>query len=115
MLITCSGTGLLLGYLSLIDVHGVIARRFGPSFGWSLAVFSLGLTGFAIYLGRFLRWNSWDLLTSPQRLLHIANGLLHPTDHIQMLSVTVVFGTMLVLGYIAIRVLLVTSQSNPEK
>ena len=112
MLISCSGTGLLLGYLSLIDVHAIVARHFGPSYGWSLAVLSLALTGFAIYLGRFLRWNSWDLLTSPQRLLNIADGLLHPIDHIQTLAVTVVFGTMLVLGYIAIRVVLAPSRSN---
>jgi uncharacterized membrane protein len=111
LLLSCSGTGLLLGYLSLIDVQRIVARRFSSIFGWLFAIVSLGLSGFAIYLGRFLRWNSWDVLVTPTRLFEIATALMHPVANVRPLSVTLVFGVILALGYISLRVLLL-SESN---
>jgi len=110
ILVSCAGTGLLLGYLSLLDVQDVISRKFGVACGWLLALSSLVLAGFALFLGRFLRWNSWDVLVSPGRFLQIAAALSHPVSHPRAVGVTVVFGISLTLGYIAIRLLL----TNPE-
>ena len=106
LLLSCAGTGLLLGYLSLIDVQNVVARRFTPVTGWIFAIVSLLLSGFAIYLGRFLRWNSWDVLVSPSRLFDMANLVLNPFANERLLAVTVVFGVILALGYVSLRVLL---------
>ena len=110
LLLSCSGTGLLLGYLSLIDVHSLVAGRFGAIAGWIVALSSLILSGFAIYLGRFLRWNSWDVLVQPSIFIDIGDRLLHPTSHTRTFSVTVVFGILLALGYISLRILL----SHPQ-
>ncbi|HEX6731366.1 MAG TPA: DUF1361 domain-containing protein [Pyrinomonadaceae bacterium] len=107
LLLSCSGTGLLLGYLSLIDVQGIVARIFGTAFSWIFALVSLVLSGFAIYLGRFLRWNSWDVLVDPTRVFDIMGALLQPWAHGRALAVTVVFGVILTLGYITLRLLLV--------
>ena len=71
LLLSCAGTGLLVGYLSLIDVQTIAARRVGQTWSWIFALVSLVLSGFAIYLGRFLRWNSWDVLIDPTRLFGI--------------------------------------------
>ncbi len=106
LLLSCSGTGLLLGYLSLIDVHVIIAKRFGTIAGWLTAISSLILSGFAIYLGRFLKWNSWDVLVQPAIFIDIADRVLHPGSHTRTLSVTLVFGILLALGYISLRILL---------
>jgi uncharacterized membrane protein len=106
LLLSCAGTGLLLGYLSLVDVQALVARRFSPIFGWIFAFVSLGLSAFAIYLGRFLRWNSWDVLVTPTRMFDIAHVLMHPVANVRPLSVTLIFGMILVLGYISLRVLL---------
>ncbi len=106
MLVSCSGTGVLLGYLSLTDVHAFMAQKVGPLFGWSLALSSMALAGFAMYLGRFLRWNSWDVIVNPSRFIDIAAGLQDPMAHSLSLAVTFTFGTMFVLGYVAIRVLI---------
>ena len=107
MLLSCSGTGLLMGYLSLIDVQAIVARSFGSAWGWIFAMVSLVLSGFAIYLGRFLRWNSWDVLVEPSRLFDLLGGALHPWAHTQAVSVTLIFGVILALGYITLRVLLI--------
>ena len=45
--------------------------------GIDFAAVSLVLSGFAIYLGRFLRWNSWDALFSPTLVLDIAGARLY--------------------------------------
>ncbi|RYF45189.1 MAG: DUF1361 domain-containing protein, partial [Cytophagaceae bacterium] len=58
ILLSCAGTGTLLGYLSLLDIHAGVERRRGKALGWFVATASLMLCGFGIYLGRFLRWNS---------------------------------------------------------
>jgi uncharacterized membrane protein len=106
MLLSCAGTGLLLGYLSLVDVHDIVAEKLGPAIGWILALSSLLLTGFAIYLGRFLRWNSWDVLAHPTLVFDIADGLLHPAAHFRTFAVTFIYGIILGFGYISLRVLL---------
>ena len=115
LLLSCSGTGLLMGYLSLVDVQGIVARRLSPIFGWIFALVSLALSGFAIYLGRFLRWNSWDVLLTPTRLFDITAVLTHPVSNARPLSVTLVFGIIFALGYISLRILLVHPGSHSEK
>jgi uncharacterized membrane protein len=106
LLLSCSGTGLLMGYLSLIDVQTIVARHYSVVAGWLFAIVSLVLSGFAIYLGRFLRWNSWDVLVSPTLILNVADDLMHPMSHVRPLSVTFIFGVILALGYISLRLLL---------
>lgn len=66
--------GLALGWTSL----EAVARHLGPKLGRvGSTLFAVGvllLTGFGIYLGRFLRWNSWDLLVDP---LGVASSAVH--------------------------------------
>jgi uncharacterized membrane protein len=114
LLLSCSGTGLLLGYLSLMDVQAIVSRKSNSVFGWIFALVSLVLSGFAIYLGRFLRWNSWDVLVSPTRVLDITDVFLHPRSNTLPLSVTLVFGIILALGYVSLRILLDHQSSHSE-
>lgn len=101
-----AGTGILLAYSSLADVQTVIARRFSAALGWTVAAIALLLSGFGIYLGRFLRWNSWDALTHPLRLLSdISERVIEPMSHPRAWGVTIIYGFALLLGYIALRVL----------
>jgi uncharacterized membrane protein len=105
MLLFCAGTGTLLGYLSLIEVHAVVARRKGPVVGWAVALGSLLACAGGIYVGRFLRWNSWDSLTRPWSLASdIARQFLVDTPHPHPVPVTLIYGGGLILGYLALRV-----------
>src|SRR5690349_6292475 len=112
LLLSCAGTGLLVGYLSLIDVQGIVARSFGSALGWIFALVSLGLSGFAIYLGRFLRWNSWDVIVEPARVVSILGAMTQPRAHRGALAVTFIFGVILMLGYITFRTLLVHQERS---
>jgi uncharacterized membrane protein len=93
--------GLMLGYASLIDMQHVISERFNNFIGWIVAIGSLILGSFGIYLGRYLRWNSWDVLSSPTGLFKdISDRVLNPMDHPQTYGVTIIFSVFLVVGYL---------------
>ncbi|HSP15976.1 MAG TPA: DUF1361 domain-containing protein [Thermoanaerobaculia bacterium] len=105
LLLSFAGTGLLLGYSSISDVQNAIARRFGAGAGWTTAFAALLLSGFGIYLGRFLRWNSWDAITDPLDMLgFMARHAVHPQSHLRTLAVTMIYGIGLTLGYLAYQV-----------
>ena len=112
LLLSCAGTGLLMGFLSLVDVQEIMARRFGVTCGWIFALVSLVLNGFAIYLGRFLRWNSWDVIVEPARVVSILGAMTQPWAHRGALAVTFIFGVILMLGYITFRTLLVQQERS---
>lgn len=94
-------TGLFLGILSLRAMQRLVERYLGWLLGWAFVFASLGLCGLGIYLGRFLRWNSWDLLLNPRGVLaDIAVRLAHPLDHAQTYGVTLLFAAILFVCYL---------------
>jgi uncharacterized membrane protein len=107
MLLSFACTGLLLCYGSVADVHAVVARRFGSVAGWTLAMTAMLLSGLGIYMGRFLRLNSWDAVTRPHTLLgYVANAVSEPSSNLPGLRVTLVYGIGLALGYAAVHLIL---------
>lgn len=61
----CSWTGMMLGVVSLYLMQDIVLRMFGRVAGW---VFVLGISAassFGMYIGRFVRLNSWDILQNP--------------------------------------------------
>jgi uncharacterized membrane protein len=62
-------TGIMLGVVSMRLVHRRIERDFGAVAGWATVVFSVGLCAVGVVIGRFQRWNSWDLVTRPDAVV----------------------------------------------
>lgn len=111
MLLSGAGAGLLSGYVSLSDVQGVVARRWGAARAWAASVGVLFLSAFGVYLGRELRWNSWDVLAAPEHLARdIAGLVLDPFGSPTVIVMTLVFGGMLTLGYVVLHAL-----ATPER
>ena len=71
-------TGLCLGYLSLYLMQEVIRARFGAVMSWVFVVAMLTGASVGVYMGRFLRWNSWDVVRHPFGLIH--EGLKYVDD-----------------------------------
>ncbi len=80
LLIWFAWTGLLLGLVSLFLMHSIVIRELGRITGWAF-VLGVGMfTSLGIYIGRFLRWNSWDLLFQPlERLSEFMYYATHPS------------------------------------
>ena len=69
----------MLGIASLYLMQEIVSLTFSPKIGWLFAVGATILSSIGVYLGRFLRWNSWDLLANPVSLLSdVAQHLSQP-------------------------------------
>ena len=87
--------GLVLAFISLHRMQALVSRRRGRSVGW-VFVFAIALlSGFGVYLGRFERWNSWDVLANPIGLLADSFNWVH--RHSAKFSV--LFGMFLFTAY----------------
>ena len=71
-------TGLFLGYLSLYLVQEIVRSYVGRAGSWVFVLVMLALSSVGIYLGRFLRWNSWDAILSPIGTLSDAARMVIP-------------------------------------
>jgi uncharacterized membrane protein len=69
MLLSFALVSLWFGFQSMHIVQHWFARKFSHATAWCVTVGTLGLSGFGVYLGRFDRWNSWDLVHRPFALL----------------------------------------------
>ena len=58
LILLCALTGLVLGFVSLYLMQSVVQRIFGRAASWCFIALVAALSGFGIYLGRFLRFNS---------------------------------------------------------
>ena len=63
LIFTCASAGLLLGFHSLFHIEHLLKRRFSKHRVRLMVMFLLGFTSFGIYIGRYLRFNSWDVFT----------------------------------------------------
>ena len=103
---TFATTGLALGLSSLLVVHHVVEARAGPVVGWAVALSSLVLSAIGIYLGRFPRFNSWDVITDPHGLVPVVlQRLADPLGNTFLLRFGVAMSTLLLASYLVAWVL----------
>lgn len=101
LILCCAITGLVLGFLSLFLLHAVVARRFGRVRSWVFVATVAGLSGFGVYLGRFLRFNSWDVIARPQSLARgVWDVVANPFAQEASRAFPVLFAFLLFLTYV---------------
>jgi uncharacterized membrane protein len=98
--------GLILGFISLYDIQTAIARRFSPFKGWLFALVSIVLGSFGIYLGRYERFNSWDVISNPAALfIDIADRFINPLNHQRTILMTILFSAVLMFSYTTLAIM----------
>ena len=92
--------GLLLFYLTVLDMKNILKTYLKKPVNDILLVMLLFLSSFGVYLGRFLRYNSWEILSNPKYLiLDIFNIVLQPITYREAWLFTFLFGIFLNIGF----------------
>lgn len=79
MLAMFAWAGLILGVASLNRMQHIVREYVGGILSWVFTLGAFGVTGLGIYLGRFLRWNSWDVFYQPWEIVaDITERFAHP-------------------------------------
>jgi uncharacterized membrane protein len=106
LVMTFAATSWLAGLMSLAIVDDVLSRALGPWSARGFVLVSCWLSGLGVYLGRFLRFNSWDVIQSPRTLASTAmNQLLPPWRHAQPHAFALFFAALLLGSYVTFRAL----------
>jgi len=100
LILSFAWTGLMYGFVSLMDIENILFRKFSKLGRTALTTLLLFSGGFGIYLGRFLRWNSWDIIQDPAGLAYdIGDRFVNPMDHPRTWCVTILVGLLLNIMY----------------
>ena len=100
----CAGVmaGCCFGLISLVLLQRHVTRRYGKARGWLLASVTCLLSGAGIWIGRCMRFNSWDIVHRPLVLLR---GVLAQFDR-NALLLCLIFAVMSAGAYLLLRALL---------
>lgn len=121
ILVWCSWTGMLLGVISLYLMQDIIVRNFGRRAGWLFVFLISALSSFGIYIGRFVRLNSWDILQNPAETAQEILGIvIDPSRRLAAFTLlyTVFFLFVFLLLYSfshMLREQVVRTQGSPEE
>ncbi|WP_299275311.1 DUF1361 domain-containing protein [uncultured Psychroserpens sp.] len=90
--------GLILFFLSLSDMEKHIKQYVPSRYIFPLMLSIFGLTAFGIYLGRFLRYNSWEIINEPLQIFSdIFRIILEPNTEAWIFTLT--FASFLAISY----------------
>ncbi len=96
-------TGVILGVVSMRLVCQRIERKFGAVTGWIAVVVSVGLCAIGVVIGRFQRWNSWDLATQPGAVaMTTFDWVRSPLAHVQPTGLALAVGAFFGLAYLTL-------------
>jgi uncharacterized membrane protein len=101
--------GHIIGLISLLILHRTIRLKYGHQRGWVFTVIATTLGGYGIYLGRFERLNSWDIVRDPGRTLRIAFANL---INLKAVLVSLCFALFIFLTYLAVFFLYETARKT---
>ena len=117
----CSWTGMLLGVISLYLMQDIVTRTFARWLGWGFVFVISAASSFGIYIGRFVRLNSWDILQDPaETTMEILGLVIDPSLRLAAFTVlyTVFFLFVFLLLYSFSHMLqeqTIRAQSTPEQ
>jgi uncharacterized membrane protein len=96
-------SGCYLGMVSLILMQGMIKRSVGAILSWIFTLGAIVAGGFGIYIGRFLRFNSWDLLLNPIPLIkEIFSWIRHPNSNSDAFIFALIFSLFFAAIYLVV-------------
>lgn len=92
--------GFSIGFASLFLIHREFLSRFGSIKSFAFIELIILVSSFAIYVGRDLRWNSWDVI-NPGVIINVSDRIIDPFGSPRALNVTALFFSLISLMYLA--------------
>lgn len=100
LILSFAWNGLMLGFISLMEIQKFLSKKFSKRTGFLVAILLLIISAFGIYLGRYMRWNSWDIFTNLSLLFQdVKDRFIHPLEHPRTIGVTVFYSAFLIMSY----------------
>ncbi len=106
LVLSFAWAGLCFGFSSLMDIEFFMRKGFraGAKTVAFLSASMIYLAALGIYIGRFWRWNSWDLLGNPAELMHFMfDRFTDAGNSYRIVGFTILMGTLLNLMYFPFR------------
>lgn len=104
LVISATWNGLILGFTSLMNVELFLSRHIKPVWVTVSVFVSLFLCSYGVFLGRFLRLNSWDIASKPVDLAYTsAHHVLQPQRYPKLWVFTILFAVVLSLIYFTLK------------
>ena len=101
MLAAFAWSGCFLAVASLRAMQHLVASYVGGLASWLFVLGVIGLNGLGVYMGRFLRWNSWDVFVNPRGVLADTLPLVaDPFANRQAAGAIAVFSALLLVCYV---------------
>ncbi len=104
LLFSFAWNGILYGIISLRRVELMLTLLKGKGFSVLVVFMVMWLCAFGIYIGRYLRFNSWDVITDPFSLAaEIIDMLIHPFENGYAWGMTLCYAGFMTLLYFTLR------------
>lgn len=106
LLFACSFVGLIMAFISLQRVEYFLQGIFNKKTVSYIIPLILFTGSFGVYLGRFQRWNSWDVIHNPLALaMDIADRFISPLDNYKTWAITIILTALYSLLYVFIKII----------
>jgi len=100
LLFSSALNGIAMGFYSLYKTEQWLKRNINAGYIKMVRLVVMVISGFGIYLGRYQRWNSWDIVTQPFSLMaDVARHVIHPFRYMESWEISVLFGVWMYLLY----------------
>ncbi len=100
LLFSSAWLGLYIGVYSLFHIEQIFLLKYNKLKTNIIILIAIFLSGFGIYLGRFLRWNSWDIFVQPKFIFKNSLDIFsHPFLHPEAYITTMLFFVFISVSY----------------
>jgi uncharacterized membrane protein len=100
LLFTSAWVGLLLGMNSIFHMEKILLSKYSKKITSATIIIVMFLISIGMYLGRFFRFNSWDIFTNPSSfIIKIINNLSYSDYHIDALIYIFLFFSFIYVSY----------------
>lgn len=104
LLFSSSIVGLMMAFVSLYRAEKFLSKRVNEKRMPVLITGILFVASFGVYLGRFLRWNSWDIIRNPLGLFSsIIQRFIFPLEHMRTWGITIMLTALFYLLYLSVK------------